>query len=102
MITWCLQNPSKQKFMMQVKNSRFADATTSERLRQEFMFFIVALKSAQEAGKIIDAPIELIELTIGTFINMCIDYVEHTDGDGKKEREIIFNMMMRSLQPDHV
>ena len=101
-IDWSLKNPEQQKFIMQVKASRYAnaDADVSEKIQQEFLFLIVALKGAQEMGKVDDLPLELIELTFSTFFNMAVEYITASGANSKRIKEQVFSMMMNSLRPN--
>lgn len=96
---WSLEHLPKHKFMMQVKSSRYSAADISEKIQQEFLFFLVAIKAARDSGDIVDAPLELIESTFGTFYSMTIDYITNYNADPHSVRDQAFDMLMNALSP---
>ncbi len=98
MVDWCLQHPKEYQFTMQVKNSRFASTLSVDKFRNELLFFYIALKSAQDAGQIIKIPLELLEMTVGSFINLCIESQELLEGDSEKAKDLIFTMMLHAIK----
>lgn len=98
-IDWSLRHPQKHMFMAQFKNSRFRHYH-NEALEQEFLFFYVALKGAQETGRVADLPVELLDMNFTGFFNMAVEYISNQSVNPEKARNLIFSMLMKSIGPD--
>lgn len=99
-IDWLLANPEQHKFMEQVKSSRFAANAASDRLRQEFLFLFIAIKGAQDAGKVAELPQALIEQIISSFLNLAVNYITNFDENRAKTKDDLLKILFKSLKPD--
>ena len=92
-LAWSLKNPYRHHFLGQIKHSRFAYDLEFKKADEEFLFFVIALKSAQDCGELVSAPIEIIQDIIFSFLTMALE--GHED-----HHRIYFQFMMRTIFTD--
>ena len=97
-IDWTLEHPEEHRFMQQIKNSPYADASEHENIKTRYQFFQLALKTAMREGFFEDIPVEIAELCFATFWGMAVDYVLKSGADPQNIKGMMFSLLMKSLK----
>ena len=95
LLNWCLKNPAKHSFTLQIASSRLKDPEIDALVEKELLFFHLAVHSAQESGKLAPLNMELINSVIWSFLNLAIHFAKTPE---IAKEDDIFQMMLHSLK----